>query len=115
MTLQPSANPLELDRDLTLIALEVKTAPGKDVLLARRPLVSLEACEDAQADLAEMARFFLSEGLLPLAGVIDVAPLFARESVLELDESWLVVRAARATQAIRETLLRIDGYARLGR
>jgi DNA mismatch repair protein MutS2 len=107
--------PLELDRVLTLIALEAKTAPGKEAVLARRPLATLQACENAQADLAEMVRFYLSEGLLPLAGITDVAPLLGRDTVLELDESWLVVRAIRATQAIRETLLRTDGYTRLGR
>ena len=33
--------------------------------------------------------------------------------MLELDESWQLVRAVRATQAIRETLLRTDTYPRL--
>lgn len=106
---------LELDRVLTLAALEAKTAPGKAALLGRRPLATLHQCEEAHADLAEMVRFYLSEGLLPLAGVIDVAPLFAREAILELEESWMIVRAARATQAIRESLLRLDGYPRLAR
>jgi DNA mismatch repair protein MutS2 len=106
---------LELDRVLTLIALEAKTSPGKSALLGRRPLTTLRECEDAHADLGEMVRFYLTEGLLPLAGVIDVAPLLARDTVLELEESWMVVRAARATQAIRESLLRIDGYGRLAR
>ncbi|HEY2321352.1 MAG TPA: hypothetical protein VGJ82_00685, partial [Thermoanaerobaculia bacterium] len=107
--------PLELDRVLTLIALEAKTAPGKAALLDRRPFTTVRECEEAHADVAEMVRFYLTEGLLPLAGVIDVAPLFARETVLELEESWMLVRAARATQAIRESLLRIDGYSRLAR
>ncbi|HEY2828547.1 MAG TPA: Smr/MutS family protein [Thermoanaerobaculia bacterium] len=106
---------LELDRVLTLIALEAKTSPGKSALLGRRPLTTLRECEDAHADLAEMVRFYLTEGLLPLAGVIEVVPLLARDTVLELEESWMVVRAARATQAIRESLLRIDGYSRLAR
>jgi DNA mismatch repair protein MutS2 len=113
--MQIDSSSLELGRVLTLIALEAKTAPGKSALLDRRPFTTLQQCEDAHADLAEMVRFYLSEGLLPLAGVIDVAPLFARETVLDLEESWMVVRAARATQAIRESLLRIDGYKRLAR
>ena len=33
--------------------------------------------------------------------------------VLDLEESWLIVRAVRATQAIRETFLRADTYPRL--
>jgi DNA mismatch repair protein MutS2 len=60
-----------------------------------------------------MVRFVHTEGLLPLAGLDDVAPLFHRESVLEIEESWLVVRAVRATQAVREALHRTDTYARL--
>ncbi|HEV8435019.1 MAG TPA: Smr/MutS family protein [Thermoanaerobaculia bacterium] len=113
--MQIDTHSIELDRVLTLIALEAKTDPGKAALLGRRPFATLQACEDAHADLAEMVRFYLTEGLLPLAGVIDVAPLLARETVLELEESWMIVRAARATQAIRESLLRIDGYRRLAR
>src|ERR1043166_5860506 len=107
--MQIDTHSLELDRVLTLIALEAKTTPGTAALLGRRPLATLRECEDAHADLAEMVRFYLSEGLLPLAGVVDVAPLFARETVLELEESWMIVRAVRATQAIRESLLRTGG------
>jgi DNA mismatch repair protein MutS2 len=109
----PPLKTIELDRVLSLIALEAKSAPGKDAVLSRRPLRTIEQCERAQAELAEMVRFYLSEGLLPLAGLIDVDQLFARESVLELDESWQVVRAARATQSVRETFLRTEVYPRL--
>jgi DNA mismatch repair protein MutS2 len=108
-----NASPLEIESVLTLIALEAKSTLGKDAIARRQPLRTLAECEAAQADLAEMVRFFHRDGLLPLAGLTDIAPLFARESVLELDESWIVVRAARATQAIRETFLRSDGYPRL--
>src|SRR5947199_195423 len=108
-----NASPLEIERVLTLIALEAKSSLGKDAIARRRPLRTLAECEAAQGDLAEMVRFFHRDGLLPLAGLTAIAPLFARESVLELDESWIVVRAARATQAIRETFLRSDGYPRL--
>ena len=104
---------LEFDRVLTLVAMEAKSAPGKAAVARRRPRASVDACENAQADLGEMVRFFHSEGLLPLAGLDDVRPLFARETVLEIDEAWHVVRAVRATQAMRETLLRTDGYTRL--
>jgi DNA mismatch repair protein MutS2 len=106
---------IELDRVLTLIAMEAKSSLGKEAVARRRPLRTLAECEAAQGDLAEMVRFYLSEGLLPLAGLADLAPLLHRESVLEIDESWIVVRAVRATQAIRETLLRTEGYLRLGR
>jgi DNA mismatch repair protein MutS2 len=108
-----NASPLEIERVLTLIALEAKSSLGKDAIARRRPLRTLAECEAAQADLGEMVRFYHREGLLPLAGLADIAPLFATESVLELEQSWTVVRAARATQAIRETFLRSDGYARL--
>lgn len=105
---------LEFDRVLALVAMEAKSAPGKAAVRARKPLGSLEACEAAQGDLAETLRFIQSEGLLPLAGLDDIAPLFDRETVLELEESWHVLRAARATQAMRETILRTAGYPRLG-
>jgi DNA mismatch repair protein MutS2 len=104
---------LELDRVLTLIGMEAKSAPGKEALAGRRPLRTLAECERAQAELAEMVRFFLREGLLPLAGLTGVTTLFGRETVLELDESWQVVRAVRATQAIRETFVRADTYPHL--
>ena len=104
---------LELDRVLTLIAMEAKSSLGKESIARRRPLRTLATCEAAQADLAEMVRFYLTDGLLPLAGLTDVAPLFDRDSILDIDESWIVVRAVRATQAIRETFLRTDTFPRL--
>lgn len=113
MNPQSSLQTLEFDRAITLIALEAKSAPGKAAVARRRPLRTLAECENAQADLAEMVRYFHTEGLLPLAGLDDVAPLFSRETVLDLEEAWHVVRAVRATQAVREALLRLDGYARL--
>src|SRR5688500_18567978 len=113
MTSPTSLTVLEFDRALALVAMEAKNAPGKDAVARRRPLASLEACENAQGNLGEMVRFYHAEGLLPLAGLDDLGPLFNRETVLELEESWLVVRATRATQAMREALTRSDGYIRL--
>jgi DNA mismatch repair protein MutS2 len=110
-----SLQTLEFDRVLTLVAMEAKSAPGKSAVARRRPLSSLQACEDAQADLGEMVRYYHTEGLLPLAGLDDLVPYFHRETIFELDESWHIVRAARATQAMREALLRTPGYARLAR
>jgi DNA mismatch repair protein MutS2 len=104
---------LELDRILDLIATEAKSTLGKDAIAKRHPLPTLTECENAQGDLADMRRFVQTEGLLPLAGLTDVAPLLARESVLELEESWQVVRAVRATQALRETCTRTVGFTRL--
>src|SRR5258706_524825 len=104
---------LELDRVLTLIAMEAKCSLGKASIAGRRPLRTLAECEAAQADLAEMVRFVLTEGLLPLAGLTDVAPLLDRDSILDIDESWIVLRCVRATQAIRETFLRTDTFPRL--
>ncbi len=101
---------LEFDRVLTLIALEARSDPGRQAILGRQPLPAIEACDRAQAELAEMVRFYLQDGLLPLAGLVDVSPLFTREIVLELDESWQIVRATRATQSVRETFLRADTY-----
>jgi DNA mismatch repair protein MutS2 len=113
LNLKPLLYELEFDRVLAIIAMEAKSTLGKDAIARRRPLSTLAACEAAQADLAEMRRFVQTEGLLPLAGLTDVAPLLARETVLELDESWIIVRAIRSTQALRETLTRIDRFPRL--
>src|SRR5712691_7200797 len=93
--------------------MEATSSLGKDAIARRHPLSTLTSCENAQADLADMRRFVHTEGLLPLAGLTDVKPLLARESVLELEESWVIVRAVRATQALRETLTRIDRFPRL--
>lgn len=108
-----SLTTLEFDRVLTLVAMEAKSRPGKDAVARRRPLLTVEQCERAHADLGEMVRFFHVEGLLPLAGLDDVAPLFTRETVLELEESWLVFRAVRAAQAVRDMLSRSESYPRL--
>jgi DNA mismatch repair protein MutS2 len=109
-----SLSTLEFDRVLTLVAMEAKSAPGKAAVARRRPFSTLRQCESAQADLGEMVRFFHTEGLLPMAGLDDLRPLFARETVLDIEESWHIVRAVRATQAIRETLTRTDTVPRLG-
>ena len=93
--------------------MEAKSSLGKSAILGRRPLTTRKACDAAQGDLADMLRFFHREGLLPLAGLVDVAPMLAAETVLELEQSWLVVRAARATQAMREAILRAEDFPRL--
>ncbi|HSP34102.1 MAG TPA: hypothetical protein VLU46_07305, partial [Thermoanaerobaculia bacterium] len=111
--LQADLTSLEFERVLTLVAMEAKSGPGREAVAARRPLRTAAECELAQAQLAEMLRFYHRDGLLPLAGLTDVAALFARDSVLDLDEAWQVVRAVRATQAVRETFVRGDDYPRL--
>ncbi|HEX8252457.1 MAG TPA: Smr/MutS family protein [Thermoanaerobaculia bacterium] len=108
-----SLNTLEFDRVLTLVAMEAKSSIGKAAVSRRRPFSTLAECEAAQADLGEMVRFFHTDGLLPLAGLDDLRPLFTRETMLEIEESWHVVRAVRATQAIRETLTRSEMVPRL--
>ena len=111
--MQTDLHSLEFERVLQLIATEAKSVPGKEKVASRAPYATAPACDLAQAQLADMLRFFHRDGLLPLAGLTDVAPLFDRETVLELDESWLIVRAVRASQSIRETFLRVDAFPRL--
>ncbi len=98
---------LEFDRVLELVAAQARTGPGKRALLARRPAASLDEAERLQGELAEMTRFYHTEGQVPLAGLIDPEPILAREA-LELEDSWQVLRSIRATQALRETLTRLD-------
>ncbi|HYS54305.1 MAG TPA: Smr/MutS family protein [Thermoanaerobaculia bacterium] len=111
--MRSSLQEIEFDRILTLVAAEAKSGPGKDAIARRHPLPTVTACENAQADLADMRRFVHTEGLMPLAGLTDLGPLLARDSVLELEESWQVVRAVRATQAMREAFTRTEGFLRL--
>ena len=113
MTSQSPLQSVEFDRVLALIAMEAKSSLGKAAVARRAPLRTLAECEEAQARLAEMLRFYQTEGLLPLAGLIDLAPLLSRDTVLELEESWQIVRAVRATQAVRETFVRSDRFPRL--
>ncbi len=99
---------LELDRVLALIALNARTELGRNVLLQRRPGSTLAAAEKSQGELAEMVRLYHRDGPLPFGGIADVSALFDSEAILELSESWLVLRAARGTQALREALTRGD-------
>ena len=98
---------LEFDRVLELVAAQARTGPGRRALLARRPVASLEEAERLQGELAEMTRFYHAEGQVPLAGLIDPEPILARDA-LELEDSWQVLRSIRATQALRETITRLD-------
>jgi len=105
---------LELDRVLTLAALEARSDIGKRLLVARRPFWSVDECESSQGLLAEMRSFYLRDGLLPFAGLADVAPRLGSEAPIELPDSWLILRAVRASQAVRETFVRSsESYPRL--
>lgn len=111
--ISPGLAAIEFDRVLELIALEAKSDLGQALVRSRRPLATRSQCEQAHFELAEMVRFYLREGLMPLAGLSDPAPLLGGESVLELPESWQIIRSVRAANAIRETFVRSDAYPRL--
>ena len=97
---------LELDRVLSLIALNARTAPGREALMERRPATTLDEAEKAQGELAEMVRLHHRDGPPPFGGITDIRSLFESDSLLELSDSWLILRAARGTQALREMLTR---------
>lgn len=99
---------LELDRVLSLIALNARTELGRAVLMLRQPATTLIAAENSQGELAEMVRLYHRDGPLPFGGISDVNAIFDSESILELRDSWVVLRAARGTQALREALTRGD-------
>ncbi|HUP63841.1 MAG TPA: Smr/MutS family protein [Thermoanaerobaculia bacterium] len=103
----PSLLSLELDKVLRLVAAQARSEPGKRVILSRRPTARLEEAERMQSELEEMRRFYMQEGQAPLAGLVDAGPLFDQD-VLELDDSWLILRSLRASQALRETFTRLD-------
>lgn len=101
-----SLTSLEFDRVLTLVALEARTTLGRESVMQRSPSHTLRDCEKGQSELFEMVRVIHQEGSLPFGGITDVRPLLERDSLLELEESWQVLRAVRGTQALRELFLR---------
>jgi DNA mismatch repair protein MutS2 len=100
-----SLRALDFAEVLEIVALEARTAPGGRRVLARRPVSSLSEAERLQSELAEMTRFYLEEGMLPLGGLSE-APEAIDAGGLDLELSWQILRAVRATQAIREAILR---------
>ena len=104
--MDPSLTSLEFERVLSLVALEAKTDPGRSAVLARRPSSSLEVCERMQAELMEMVGVVHRDGLMPLAGLIEVRQFFTGDDPIELETAWQIFRAVRATQAVRESFLR---------
>jgi len=104
--MDPSHTSLEFDRVLSLVALEARTDPGRSAVLERRPSSSLEVCERMQAELMEMVAVVHRDGLMPLAGLIEVRGFFTGDAPIELDIAWQIFRAARASQAVRESFLR---------
>jgi len=104
--MDPSLISLEFDRVLSLVALEARTGPGRSAVLDRRPSGQLEVCERMQAELMEMVAVVHRDGLMPLAGLIEVRPFFTGDDPIELDSAWQIFRAVRATQAVRESFLR---------
>jgi DNA mismatch repair protein MutS2 len=96
---------LEFPSVLELIALEAKSEPGRAAVRRRIPLHELEKCEEAQSRLSEMVRYHHAEGLLPFSGLADTRAIFD-QSDFDLPAAWAVFRSVRATQAVREALLR---------
>lgn len=104
--MDPSLISLEFDRVLSLVALEARTDPGRLAVLDRRPSSALEVCERMQAELMEMVAVVHRDGLMPLAGLIEVRQFFTGDDPIELDRAFQIFRAVRATQAVRESFLR---------
>jgi DNA mismatch repair protein MutS2 len=102
-----SLRSLDFAEVLEMVALEARTAPGRRRVLARRPVHALGDAERLQSELAEMTRLVLEEGMLPLGGLGE-APETIDAGALDLEASWQILRAVRATQALREAILRSD-------
>lgn len=105
--MNPSLRSLDFAEVLAVLALEVKTSPGRRRLLARRPVHSLEEAERRQSELREMTNLYLEEGFLPFAGLEEVDAVFSAGSS-DLEHSWMILRAVKATQAVREAVLRSE-------
>jgi len=83
---QSDLHTLEFDRVLTLIAMEAKSAPGKEAVARRGPLRTAKECELAHARLAEMQRFYHRDGL----------PRLGAESLLRDDHDRPALRKVLA-------------------
>ncbi|MDX1584712.1 MAG: hypothetical protein R3338_14030, partial [Thermoanaerobaculia bacterium] len=105
--MNPSLRALDFAEVLELVALEIRTPPGRARLLARRPVHSIGEAERLQGELREMTLLYLDEGLLPFAGLEDIEP-FLESAGADLEQSWMILRSVKATQAVRESILRSD-------
>ncbi len=105
--MNPSLRALDFAEVLDVLALEVRTSPGRRRLLARRPVHSLEVAERLQRELREMTKLYLEDGLLPFSGLEEIDAVLSSGSS-ELEDSWMILRAVKATQAIREAVLRSE-------
>jgi dsDNA-specific endonuclease/ATPase MutS2 len=101
-----SLRSIQFHEVLQLIALEAKSDPGRRLLMQRRPSHEIELCEEQQGQLAEMVRYYHTEGLLPFSGLVETREIFEAES-MDLSAAWLILRAARATQSVRESIVRL--------
>lgn len=101
-----SLRSIQFHEVLQLIALEAKSDPGRRLLMQRRPCHEIELCEEQQGQLAEMVRYYHTEGLLPFSGLVETREIFEAES-MDLSAAWLILRAARATQSVRESIVRL--------
>lgn len=102
-----SLRSLDFAEVLELLALEIRTGPGKRRLLGRRPVHSQDEAERLQSELREMTNLYLDEGLLPFAGLEEIDSFLASGGS-DLEQSWTILRAVKATQALREAILRSD-------
>jgi DNA mismatch repair protein MutS2 len=103
-----SLSSIQFPEVLELIAMEAKSVPGKYAVMGRRPATNLADCELLQSQLAEMVRYYQTEGLLPFAGLVETRPIFEGDEI-DLAAAWTILRSARATQSVRESILRTDG------
>jgi len=101
--IDPHLRALDFHLILSMIAVEARTPPGREVVLSRRPDSRFESCERSQARLAEMGRFNHHEGKVPLSGLDGIVP---SSGGLTLEEAWQALRSVQATQAVRESILR---------
>lgn len=88
--------------------------PGRELVLALRPVVDLERIRERHAEVAEMARLERMGIELPLGGLADVRPLLtaaAKGQLLEPRDLLALEELLRAAMRIRGTLERVAPHA----
>src|SRR5690242_3410111 len=104
---------LELPVVLRLIASLARTPPGRAAVLSLEPSFEETEVRRRLAETGEATAFQIRHGRLPLAGLEELSPILdelARQGGVGSPEQFRpVVRAARATQAVRRSLERAEG------
>src|SRR5262249_61916203 len=104
---------LELPVVLRLISSLARTPPGRAAVLSLEPAFAEAEVRRRLEETGEATAFQIRHGRLPLGGLEELSPvldeLASQGGVGSPEQFRPIVRAARATQAVRRSLERAEG------